>query len=37
VHLINYPEQAGTAREMEEAVRSLFPVECLEAQKVEAG
>jgi GGDEF domain-containing protein len=36
VHLINYPEHASTAREMEEAARSLFPAECLEAQKVEA-
>jgi len=37
VHLINYPENASTAREMEEAALSLFPEECLEAQKVEAG
>jgi GGDEF domain-containing protein len=37
VRVINYPEHASTAREMEEAARSLFPVECLEAQIVEAG
>jgi hypothetical protein len=35
VHVINYPEHAGTAREMEEAARSLFPTECLAAQQVE--
>jgi GGDEF domain-containing protein len=37
VHVINYPEDAGTAREMEEAARSLFPTECLAAQEVEAA
>jgi GGDEF domain-containing protein len=29
VRLINYPEHASTAREMEEAARSLSPAECL--------
>jgi GGDEF domain-containing protein len=37
VHLINYPEHASTAREIEEAARCLFPAECLKAQKVEAA
>ena len=37
VRVINYPEHASTAREMEEAARSLFPDECLKAQIVEAG
>lgn len=37
VHVINYPEHAGTAREMEEAARSLFPTECLAAQEVEVA
>jgi GGDEF domain-containing protein len=37
VHLINYPEHARTAWEMEELARSLFPTECLEAQEVEVG
>jgi hypothetical protein len=37
VHLISYPEHASTAREMEEAARSLFPTECLAAQEVEAA
>jgi GGDEF domain-containing protein len=37
VHLINYPEHASTAWEMEEAARSFFPAECLAAQKVEVG
>ena len=36
VHLINYPEHTSTAREMEEAARSLFPIECLGAREVEA-
>jgi GGDEF domain-containing protein len=36
IHLINYPEHASTAREMEEAVRSLLPTECVEGQKAEA-
>jgi hypothetical protein len=36
MRVVNYPEDASTAREMEEAARSLFPAECLEAQKVEA-
>jgi hypothetical protein len=27
VHLVNYPEHASTAREMEEAACSLFPTE----------
>jgi GGDEF domain-containing protein len=35
VHLINYPEHASTAREMEEAVLSLLPTESLERQKAE--
>ena len=34
VHLINYPEHASSAREMEEAARSLLPSECLAAQEV---
>ena len=37
VHVINYPEHASTAREMEEAARSLFPAQCLEAQREQAG
>jgi len=37
VHVINYPEQAGTAREMEEAACSLFSTERLAAQAVEAA
>ena len=36
VHVINYPEHAGTAREMEEAARSLFPTEYTPAQQVQA-
>jgi GGDEF domain-containing protein len=36
VHLINYPEHVSTAREMEEAARSLLPTERLKAQEVEA-
>jgi GGDEF domain-containing protein len=36
VHLINYPEHVSTAREMEEAARSLIPTESLEGQKAEA-
>ena len=34
VHLVNYPEHASTAREMDEAARSLFPTECIAAQEV---
>ena len=37
VHVINYPEHANSAREMEEAARCLFPTECLAAQEVEAA
>jgi hypothetical protein len=37
VHLINFPEHASTAWEMEEEAHSFFPAECLAAQKVEAG
>jgi hypothetical protein len=37
VHLINYPEHANSAREMEGAARSLFPTGCLAAQEVEAA
>ena len=37
VRVINYPEHASTAREMEEAARSLFSAECVQAQIVEAG
>jgi len=37
VHVINYPEHAGTAREMEEAARSFFPTECFAAQQVEVA
>jgi len=37
VHVINYPEHASTAREMEEAARSLFPTECLAAHEVEVA
>ena len=36
-HVINYPEHAGTAREMEEAARSFFPTECFAAQQVEVA
>ena len=35
VHLVNYPEHASTAREMEKAVLSLLPTESPEGQKVE--
>jgi GGDEF domain-containing protein len=37
VHVINYPEHADTAREMEEAALSLFPTERLAEQAVEAA
>jgi GGDEF domain-containing protein len=37
VHIINYPEHASSAREMEEAARSLFPTECLAPQEVGAA
>jgi len=36
VHLISYPEHVSTAWEMEEVTRSLFPAQCLEAQKEQA-
>jgi GGDEF domain-containing protein len=36
VHLINYPEHASTAREMEVVARSFVPTECPEAQEVQA-
>jgi diguanylate cyclase (GGDEF)-like protein len=37
VHVINYPEHANSAREMEEAARSLFLTECLAAEEVKAA
>ncbi len=37
VHVINYPEHAGTAREMEDAARSFFPTESFAAQQVEVA
>jgi GGDEF domain-containing protein len=37
MRVINYPEHAGTAREMEEAARCPFPTECLASQEVEVA
>jgi len=37
LHLFSYPEDVSTAREMEEAARSFFPLKRREAQKVEAA
>jgi GGDEF domain-containing protein len=37
LHVFSYPEDASTAREMEEAARSFFPARRREAQKVEVA